>query len=64
MQRPGSTKGRHAMVICGYNGKDAFKVRNSWGTTWGEDGYGWMSEGYIAWHSTKSLWVPTKGIAV
>lgn len=64
IRRPRLTRGRHAMVICGYNGKDAFKIRNSWGKDWGENGYGWIHEDYVAWHSTKSLWVPTKGIAL
>jgi papain like protease len=64
IKRPTSTRGRHAMVICGYDGKGAFKVRNSWSKNWGEDGYGWLSEDYIAWHKTKSLWVPTKGIGM
>ncbi len=34
----------HAMVIVGYDdSKQAFKFINSWGTSWGLDGYGWMS---------------------
>jgi hypothetical protein len=34
----------HAMVIVGYDEeKQAFKVFNSWGTGWGDEGYGWIS---------------------
>lgn len=64
IRRPRLTKGRHAMVICGWNGRDAFKIRNSWGTGWGEDGYGWIHEDYLTWTKTKSLWVLTKGLAL
>jgi hypothetical protein len=35
--------GAHAMVICGYDdAKHAYKVMNSWGTTWGDAGYLWI----------------------
>jgi Papain family cysteine protease len=34
----------HAMAIVGYDdNKGAFKVMNSWSTTWGENGFGWIS---------------------
>ena len=38
----------HAMCVVGYddtilNGKGAFKIINSWGKWWGDDGYFWMS---------------------
>jgi len=36
----------HAIVAVGYGthrGQDAFIVRNSWGTGWGEDGYVYIS---------------------
>ncbi len=36
--------GGHAMVIVGYDDRiKAFKLMNSWGPTWGEDGFGWIS---------------------
>lgn len=36
----------HAVLLIGYktiDGKPYFEVRNSWGTTWAEGGYGWIS---------------------
>ncbi|MCX7143184.1 MAG: C1 family peptidase, partial [Proteobacteria bacterium] len=36
--------GGHAMVLVGYSERrQAFKVMNSWGTGWGEGGFGWIS---------------------
>jgi C1A family cysteine protease len=33
----------HSIVICGYDDtKNAYKVMNSWGTTWGDAGYSWI----------------------
>jgi C1A family cysteine protease len=65
MHHPGtfdSIIGRHAMVICGWNPAwQAFKIRNSWGQLWGEQGYGWIHADYVTWPGTKSLWVATKG---
>jgi C1A family cysteine protease len=47
----------HAMVLVGYDDqRGAFKVINSWGTRWGEGGFGWVAyhllpvitrEGYV-----------------
>ncbi len=35
--------GLHAMVICGYDdNKGAFRVINSWGDDWGDNGYIWV----------------------
>ncbi len=31
------------MVVIGYNDtKNAFKVMNSWGTKWGDNGFAWI----------------------
>ncbi|HEY0731601.1 MAG TPA: C1 family peptidase, partial [Chitinophagaceae bacterium] len=39
----GSYGTNHAYVICGYDdAKHAYKVMNSWGTSWGENGYSWI----------------------
>ncbi|MGD0958519.1 MAG: C1 family peptidase [Methylomonas sp.] len=36
--------GGHAMVLVGYSEpKQAFKLINSWGGEWGDDGFGWVS---------------------
>ncbi len=46
----GSSRGGHAVTIIGYDdnrvthdGIGAFKLVNSWGTTWGQSGFFWMS---------------------
>ncbi len=65
--------GGHANVVVGYDdnlkvGKDkgALLVRNSWGTTWGNGGYGWMSYRYVTeglaqdwWSMISADWVDT-----
>jgi len=36
--------GDHAMVLVGYDeAKQAFKLINSWGNSWGDKGFGWVS---------------------
>ena len=43
-----SFRGYHAMVICGYDdNKHAFKVVNSWGDDWCEDGFIWIDEDFM-----------------
>lgn len=42
--RGGLVRGGHAMVAVGYDDtRSAIKLLNSWGTSWGQSGYGWMS---------------------
>lgn len=44
----GKAHGRHAMVIVGYDDtKQCFIVRNSWGNSFGENGYCYMPYDYI-----------------
>ncbi|MBL0195388.1 MAG: C1 family peptidase [Myxococcales bacterium] len=44
--------GGHAMAMSGYrrlpNGKREFLLHNSWGTSWGDQGYAWVSEKMVA----------------
>ena len=43
--KPDTVRGGHAVALVGYT-PDRFIVRNSWGTTWGDKGYGYASLGY------------------
>ncbi|MDY6941971.1 MAG: C1 family peptidase [Pseudomonadota bacterium] len=47
-------EGGHAVVAVGYDDarrisgdKGALLIRNSWGTAWGEEGYGWLPYKYV-----------------
>ena len=39
----------------------AIKIRNSWGSKWGEDGYGWLPYEYILKGIAEDWWTMTKG---
>lgn len=42
----GNSAGYHSMAVWGWdyvNGKEYFRVSNSWGTNWGDKGWCWMS---------------------
>jgi C1A family cysteine protease len=45
---PGSVRGGHAVAVVGYRTDGRFIVRNSWGTTWGDKGFGYVSPTFIA----------------
>jgi len=45
--QPGTTRGGHAIAVVGYTGDGRFIIRNSWGTVWGDKGFGYASEVYI-----------------
>ena len=71
--------GGHAVVAVGYDDSRPIKniyggetttgallIRNSWGTGWGEDGYGWLPYDYVLrglaidwWTVLKNEWVDT-----
>ena len=54
IRRSPNRMGGHAFLIAGYN-DDGFLVQNSWGTSWGHNGYAtltyddWLDNGYDAW---------------
>ena len=45
--QPNTVRGGHAVAIVGYTADKRFIVRNSWGTAWGDNGFGYASEAYI-----------------
>ncbi|TQV81020.1 C1 family peptidase [Exilibacterium tricleocarpae] len=63
--------GGHAVLAVGYDdAKKAIKIRNSWGTSWGDNGYGWLSYDYVLegmafdfWTIFSQEWVDTQTFA-
>lgn len=47
--------GRHAMVIIGHKEEGLFRVLNSWGKYWRDEGKCWFTDEYIAWGGTRDL---------
>jgi C1A family cysteine protease len=45
---PNTVRGGHAIAIVGYLASGRFIVRNSWGTGWGDKGFGYVTPAYIA----------------
>lgn len=43
----GTERGGHAVCLVGYRTDGRFIVRNSWGTGWGDQGFGYASPAYI-----------------
>ena len=41
-------RGGHAVCIVGYRSDGRFIVRNSWGTGWGDHGFGYLAPSYIS----------------
>lgn len=68
-QSRGQSLGGHAMALVGYDdSRQAFKLINSWGTGWGEKGFGWVDykffpqvvrEGYVAKDAVNGKAPPT-----
>lgn len=49
---PTGTRGRHAVTVVGYRvgrGRELL-IHNSWGASWGEGGYAWLSEATVRAH--------------
>jgi Papain family cysteine protease len=44
--KPATVRGGHAVSLVGYK-DDRFNIRNSWGTAWGDKGFGNTSMDYI-----------------
>ena len=45
--QPDTVRGGHAICIVGYREDGRFIVRNSWGTGWGDKGFGYLDPAYI-----------------
>lgn len=45
--KPQTVRGGHAICIVGYTQQGRFIIRNSWNTTWGDNGFAYASEAYI-----------------
>ncbi|MEZ4962617.1 MAG: C1 family peptidase [Saprospiraceae bacterium] len=46
--QPDIDGGGHAMVIAGYDdNRQAFRIVNSWGTGWGDNGYAWIDYNFF-----------------
>ena len=73
-----NVQGGHAVVAVGYDDSKiigtsvgALLIRNSWGTNWGEQGYGWLPYDYILkgltsdwWSLIKAEWFETKNFGL
>lgn len=64
MPDPGARpKGGHAVLAVGYddeyrigNSIGALLIRNSWGTGWGDNGYGWLPYDYVTRRLSSDFW--------
>ncbi len=57
---PNSFHGLHAAAVVGYDdnfGGGAFKIINSWGTSWGCDGYAWLSYEFVRKYAWEAWWM-------
>jgi C1A family cysteine protease len=55
-----NSKGGHATCLVGYvDGK--FITENSWGESWGDNGYGWLQPEVISYNNSSDFWVIIDG---
>jgi C1A family cysteine protease len=61
--RNDSVLGGHAICCVGYDDnktigsqKGAMLIRNSWGTSWGNQGYGWLPYAYVTYGLASDFW--------
>lgn len=55
--------GSHSIVVAGYDDNKfggALRILNSWGTTWGREGFGWLPYGYVLKNRASDLWTLLK----
>lgn len=53
----GGRLGLHALRVVGYDHMRGLRLKNSWGTGWGEDGFAWMAWDALSDGSVLGLWV-------
>lgn len=47
----------HTLIICGYDdARNAYKVMNSWGTSWGDAGYSWIDYDFFPQKASQYLY--------
>ena len=54
--------GGHSMTACGYDDTLAlpvFKIANSWGKDFGDNGFCYFDESYMTWYETSDMWICT-----
>jgi C1A family cysteine protease len=53
----GQVIGGHAILFVGYDdAKSQFKFKNSWGTSWGDHGYGYLPYAYFTSGNVSEVW--------
>ncbi|MDP3936151.1 MAG: C1 family peptidase [Alphaproteobacteria bacterium] len=54
------TKINHAICLCGYDDeRRAFRFKNSWGTSWGDNGYAWITYDYVRVYTNSAFIIET-----
>jgi hypothetical protein len=61
---PTNPDGGHSTLITGVRrfttGRRWFRVRNSWSPQWGDNGYFWITDNYVASNLASDFWVGTR----